>query len=116
MTVAVPPEWWAEAEDDSILVGDRDGVGCIEISTLHKDIGEFQPGDRVALQGNMDPMMLFASPERIREEVAGILSGFGHGSGHVFNLGHGITPDVDPDNLAALIRAVREFSPAYHQD
>jgi hypothetical protein len=44
-TVAVPPEWWAEAEDDSILVGDRDGVGCIEISTLHKDIGEFQPGE-----------------------------------------------------------------------
>jgi uroporphyrinogen decarboxylase len=40
----------------------------------------------------MDPMMLFASPERIREEVASILAGFGHGSGHVFNLGHGITP------------------------
>ncbi len=42
-TAAVPPEWWAEAEDDSILIGDRDGVGCIEISTLHKDDGEFQP-------------------------------------------------------------------------
>ncbi len=41
-TIAVPPEWWAEAEDDSILVGDRDGVGCIEISTLHKETGDFQ--------------------------------------------------------------------------
>ncbi len=39
--MAVPPEWWAESEEDSILVGDRDGVGCIEISTLHKEQGEF---------------------------------------------------------------------------
>ncbi len=40
-TLAVPPEWWAEAEDETILVGDRDDVGCIEISTLHKETGEF---------------------------------------------------------------------------
>ena len=40
-TVAVPPEWWAEADEDSILVGDRDDVGCIEISTLHKEGGDF---------------------------------------------------------------------------
>lgn len=45
-TLAVPPEWWADSEEDSILVGDRDDVGCIEISTLHKDEGEF---DRQAL-------------------------------------------------------------------
>ena len=41
-TLAVPPEWWADSEEDSILVGDRDDVGCIEISTLHKDEGEFE--------------------------------------------------------------------------
>ena len=40
-TVALPPEWWADTEEDSILVGDRDGVGCIEISTLHKEQGQF---------------------------------------------------------------------------
>ncbi len=39
--LALPPEWWAESEEDSILVGDRDGVGCIEISTLHRDEGDF---------------------------------------------------------------------------
>jgi uroporphyrinogen-III decarboxylase len=53
-------------------------------------------GDKVALQGNMDPSMLYASPARIREEVATILAGFGHGNGHVFNLGHGIHQDVNP--------------------
>ncbi|MEL7044979.1 MAG: uroporphyrinogen decarboxylase [Pseudomonadota bacterium] len=73
-------------------------------------------GDRVALQGNMDPMMLFASPERIRDEVASILAGFGHGSGHVFNLGHGITPGVNPDHVTAFVDAVIELSPQYHRD
>ena len=71
-------------------------------------------GERVALQGNMDPMMLFASPQRIREEVGTILSGFGHGSGHVFNLGHGITPGVNPDHVTAFVDAVQELSPHYH--
>ncbi len=72
-------------------------------------------GDRVALQGNMDPMMLFASPARIRQEVDSILAGFGHGSGHVFNLGHGITPGVNPDHVTAFVDAVQELSPQYHQ-
>ena len=78
-------------------------------------IAREQVGERVALQGNMDPMMLFASPARIREEVASILAGFGHGSGHVFNLGHGITPGVNPDNVTAFVDAVQELSPQYHQ-
>ena len=73
-----------------------------------------QIGDRVCLQGNMDPTMLFASPKRIREEVASILAGFGHGSGHVFNLGHGITPGVNPDHVTAFVDAVQELSPQYH--
>lgn len=73
-----------------------------------------QVGDRVALQGNMDPSMLFASPPRIREEVASILAGYGHGPGHVFNLGHGITPGVNPDHVTAFVDAVQELSPEYH--
>ena len=72
-------------------------------------------GERVALQGNMDPSMLFASPARIRDEVASILAGFGHGSGHVFNLGHGITPGVNPDHVTAFVDAVQELSPQYHR-
>jgi len=44
-TVAVPPEWWAESEDESILIGDRDGVGCIQISTLHRAAGEFDAAE-----------------------------------------------------------------------
>jgi uroporphyrinogen decarboxylase len=71
--------------------------------------------DRVALQGNLDPCVLYASPERIREEVAAVLASYGHGSGHVFNLGHGITPDVNPDHAAAMVAAVHELSPAYHR-
>ena len=71
-------------------------------------------GDRVALQGNMDPAVLRASPACIRAEVARILAGFGAGTGHVFNLGHGITPDIDPDNVKVFIDAVHETSVKYH--
>ena len=71
-------------------------------------------GDRVCLQGNMDPTLLNASPERIREEVAEILASFGEGSGHVFNLGHGITPGINPDHVAAMVDAVVALSPDYH--
>jgi uroporphyrinogen decarboxylase len=72
-------------------------------------------GDRVALQGNMDPSVLYASPERIRSEVAEILSRFGEGSGHVFNLGHGINPDVDPERVADLVESVHSLSIPYHR-
>jgi uroporphyrinogen decarboxylase len=71
-------------------------------------------GDRVALQGNLDPSVLLASPEVIREQVARVLNSFGPGNGHVFNLGHGITPDVKPEHMGALVDAVAELSPAYH--
>jgi len=72
-------------------------------------------GNRVALQGNMDPAVLYASPKRIREEVGAILQGFGQGSGHIFNLGHGVTPQVDPAHAGAFFEAVHELSAAYHQ-
>ena len=80
------------------------------------DIGEARArvGDRVCLQGNMDPTLLNASPERIRTEVSQILSSFGEGNGHVFNLGHGVTPGIDPEHVAAMVDAVVELSPAYH--
>jgi uroporphyrinogen decarboxylase len=63
----------------------------------------------------MDPTMLYASPARIREEVASILAGYGAGCGHVFNLGHGVTPEVNPDHVAAFVEAVQELSPQYHK-
>jgi uroporphyrinogen decarboxylase len=71
-------------------------------------------GERVALQGNLDPSVLLASKEVIHREVGNTLNSFGRGEGHVFNLGHGITPDVDPEHLSALIDAVGELSPQYH--
>ncbi len=71
--------------------------------------------DRVALQGNLDPGVLFSPPAAIRTEVARVLESYGRGSGHVFNLGHGIQPGTDPDHVAALIAAVHELSPAYHR-
>ncbi|VAW80863.1 Uroporphyrinogen III decarboxylase [hydrothermal vent metagenome] len=74
-----------------------------------------QVGDQVALQGNMDPCILYSSPERIKQEVGAILENFGHGSGHIFNLGHGIHPTIDPEHMGAMISAVHELSPAYHK-
>jgi uroporphyrinogen decarboxylase len=70
---------------------------------------------RVALQGNLDPSALYASPEVIRGEVLKVLESFGHGTGHVFNLGHGIHPDVNPEHAGAMVQAVVDLSPAFHQ-
>jgi uroporphyrinogen decarboxylase len=71
-------------------------------------------GDKVALQGNLDPAVLYASPEVIRNEVARILEHYGKGSGHVFNLGHGIHPEINPEHVAVLVDAVHELSKPYH--
>lgn len=71
-------------------------------------------GDKVALQGNMDPAVLYAKPERIRQEVGSILESYGKGSGHIFNLGHGVTPEVDPAHAGAFFEAVHELSAKYH--
>ena len=72
-------------------------------------------GDRVALQGNIDPCVLYASPAIIQQEVGKVLASFGNGNGHVFNLGHGIHPEVDPEHAGALIEAVHTLSKPYHQ-
>jgi uroporphyrinogen decarboxylase len=80
------------------------------------DIGEARKrvGDKVALQGNLDPAVLLSTPEAIEKEVAGILASYGHGHGHVFNLGHGITQWTPPANAEAMLAAVRTHSSQYH--
>jgi len=72
-------------------------------------------GNQVALQGNLDPSVLYASPPHIREQVARVLASFGQGNGHVFNLGHGIHPDVNPEHAGAMVEAVHELSKPYHE-
>jgi uroporphyrinogen decarboxylase len=99
---------WLEAMADS-------GADALGLDwTIHLGEARRRVGDRVALQGNLDPSALYARPATIRAEVARVLAEFGHGEGHVFNLGHGIHPQVDPQHAAAMIEAVRELSPAYH--
>jgi uroporphyrinogen decarboxylase len=80
------------------------------------DLGQARQrvGQQVALQGNLDPAALYASPARIREEVATVLASYGEGSGLVFNLGHGISPNVDPEHVAALVDAAHVLSVKYH--
>ncbi len=82
--------------------------------TMDMGVARSRVGAKVALQGNMDPTVLYAKPAAIREEVARILASYGKGNGHVFNLGHGITPEVDPAHAGAFIEAVHEMSAIYH--
>ena len=85
-----------------------DGVGIdwtVELGDVEKQIG-----DKVAIQGNLDPAVMYATPEVIRAEVEKVLRQFKGDTGHIFNLGHGITPDVDPENMVVLVEAVHEFS------
>jgi uroporphyrinogen decarboxylase len=99
---------WLEMMADS-------GADCVGLDwTIDIDKAKARIGDKVALQGNMDPNVLYASPDRIRAEVADILAKFGSGSGHVFNLGHGIHPGMSPENVAAFFKAVADLSPQYH--
>jgi uroporphyrinogen decarboxylase len=76
------------------------------------DIGEARRrvGDRVALQGNMDPNALFAPPEAIEREAKRILESYGSGPGHVFNLGHGVSQYTPPEHVGALVEAVHRHS------
>ena len=98
---------------ESIAASGCDAVGLDWTTDL--GLARGITGGRVALQGNMDPALLRAPPARIRQEVVAVLDSYGPGSGHVFNLGHGITPDIDPEHVRALVDAVRELSPAYHR-
>ncbi len=92
-------------------------TGCNALGldwTTEIDHARAQVGDKVALQGNLDPCVLYGSDQVIREEVKKVLSKYGKGSGHILNLGHGIQQYVDPDKVTVLVEAVKEFSPAYH--
>ncbi len=81
------------------------------------DIGQARQriGDKVALQGNLDPVVMAASRETVEREAKAILDSYGAGSGHVFNLGHGITPNIKPENVEALVNVVHSHSEQYHQ-
>ncbi len=92
-------------------------TGCDAVGvdwTMDLSAARRRVGDRVALQGNLDPAALYAAPERLRELVAQTLADFGPGCGHIFNLGHGIQPGVDPDRVRTLVDAVHELSKPYH--
>jgi uroporphyrinogen decarboxylase len=92
-------------------------TGCDALSvdwTCDLTVARALVGDSVALQGNLDPTVLLTTPSIIREQVQKILAAYGQGAGHIFNLGHGVTPDIPPENVAAMVEAVHEFSPNYH--
>ncbi|MBV1930324.1 MAG: uroporphyrinogen decarboxylase [Porticoccaceae bacterium] len=92
-------------------------TGCHAIGLdWTQDMGEARArvGDRVALQGNLDPAILRSSVQVVESEVGKILGSYGSGEGHVFNLGHGVTPDIDPRHVAALVDAVHSLSVKYH--
>jgi uroporphyrinogen decarboxylase len=84
-----------------------DAAGVDWTTDLHT--ARMAVGDRIALQGNLDPSALFATPEALRAETLRVLESFGGGPGHVFNLGHGITPDVDPQRVALLVETVQGY-------
>ena len=90
-----------------------DAIGLDWTVNLHD--ARQRVGHKVALQGNMDPSVLYASPARIEQEVQQILADFGQGSGHVFNLGHGIHLDVPTESPKVLVDSVHEFSKPYHK-
>jgi uroporphyrinogen decarboxylase len=108
------------SKDCNTMLNDIADTGCdamglgwgIDIAKARAELK-----DRVCLQGNMDPTVLYGTPEKIKAEAAKILKQFGQHtehSGHVFNLGHGILPDVDPANLKLLVEFVKEESVKYH--
>jgi uroporphyrinogen decarboxylase len=90
------------------------GIGCDALGvdwTTDLKTARAAVKDRVALQGNLDPSALFAPEPTLRAETLKVLDSFGAGAGHVFNLGHGITPDVDPERVAVLVDTVRNYVP-----
>lgn len=97
-------EWMAETGCDALGVD-----WTCDLASARKRVG-----GKVALQGNLDPAVLLTTKNCIRREVGSVLASYGYGTGHIFNLGHGITPDAPPENVAIMIEAVHEISPQYH--
>ncbi|MCI7479821.1 uroporphyrinogen decarboxylase [[Pasteurella] aerogenes] len=100
---------WLEAMADT---------GCDALGldwTVNLAEAKARVGHKVALQGNMDPSVLYATPMRIEQEVKQILADFGQGSGHVFNLGHGIHQDVPEMSPQIFVDAIHQYSQPYHK-
>jgi uroporphyrinogen decarboxylase len=97
---------------EELAASGAEAVGVDWLVSL--DEARRRTGGKVALQGNLDPTVLYAKPDAIRAEVGAALESYGKGNGHVFNLGHGISPDVDPEHLKVLIDAVHALSWPYH--
>ncbi|MBI3936701.1 MAG: uroporphyrinogen decarboxylase [Betaproteobacteria bacterium] len=98
---------------DEIAASGCDAVGLdwtVDLGAARRQVGE-----HVALQGNLDPAVLLTSPAVIREEARKILAAYGYGSGHVFNLGHGVSPAAPPEHVAALVEAAHGLSKEYHR-
>ena len=95
-------------------------IGCDALGvdwTVNLAQARARVGDRCAIQGNLDPMALFASPEQVAVEAINVLDSFGRpkaGTGHIFNLGHGISQFTPPDHVAALVEAVHNHSRKMH--
>ncbi|WP_028875226.1 uroporphyrinogen decarboxylase [Tepidiphilus margaritifer] len=101
-----------------VWLEDLAGIGADAVGLdWTMDIGRARAlvGDKVALQGNLDPAILFAPPDVVVREACQVLEAFGYGSGHVFNLGHGISQHTPPEHVAALVHAVQTESVKYHQ-
>lgn len=97
---------------ESIAASGCDAIGIdwtVDLADARRRIG-----DRAAVQGNLDPAILLAGDNAVEREAARVLESFGKGAGHVFNLGHGITPKTPPERVALLLRTVRDLSKQYH--
>ena len=97
---------------ENILTSGCDAIGLdwtINITEARRRVGT-----KAVLQGNIDPSVLLRNPHAIRQSVRDTLEGFGYGGGHILNLGHGITPNVPPDNVEIFVRSCHEFSKQYH--
>ncbi len=88
-------------------------TGCAGLGvdwTLDMSVARARVGNQVALQGNLDPAVMLTSCDVIRTEAQRVIDSFGEGPGHIFNLGHGITPQVDPEHVSCLVETVRDYS------
>lgn len=111
----IPVILFSKGRNDQLQLIANSGCNAIGIDWC-KDIGDVRAtiGEQVALQGNLDPCVLYASPEIIKQEVSKVLLSYGHGNGHIFNLGHGIHKHIDPEKVGILVDAVHELSEQYH--
>lgn len=93
----------------------KSGADCIGVDwTTDLKIARKLAQGKVALQGNLDPATLYASAAEIVNAVMFALEQYGSGSGHIFNLGHGMHPDVDPEQVSIMLEALHTLSPRYH--